>query len=105
MRRLESMTLKGSERIIGKNVDVVVIDTAHADTKSVISTLKKIKSSYKTDVVVGNVSEPESAKRLADAGADGIKSRTRSGLNLHHENNRRNRFATGKRGLQMFKSR
>ena len=61
------------EKLISKNADVVVIDTAHADTKSVINTLKKIKSNYKIDVVVGNVSEPESAKRLADAGADGIK--------------------------------
>ena len=61
------------EKLIGKNVDVVVIDTAHADTKSVISTLKKIKSDYDIDVVVGNISEAESAKRLADAGADGIK--------------------------------
>lgn len=61
------------EKLIAKNVDVAVIDTAHADTKSTISALKKIKSNYKIDVVVGNVSEPESAKRLADAGADGIK--------------------------------
>jgi len=65
--------LERLEKLIAKNVDVVVIDTAHADTKSVISTLKKIKSNYKIDAVVGNVSEPESAKRLADAGADGIK--------------------------------
>jgi len=61
------------EKLIGKHIDVAVIDTAHADTKSVISMLKKIKSYCKIDVVVGNVSELESAKRLADAGADGIK--------------------------------
>jgi IMP dehydrogenase len=55
-------------------VDVVVIDTAHADTKSVLQTLKEIKTKYnQIDVVVGNISEGESAKRLADAGADGVK--------------------------------
>jgi IMP dehydrogenase len=59
--------------LIKKKVDVVVIDTAHADTKIIIETLKKIKKKYKVDVVVGNISEPESAERLAEAGADGIK--------------------------------
>lgn len=57
-----------------KNVDVIVIDTAHGDTKSVIETLKEIKRNYNgLDVVVGNISIGASAKRLADAGADGIK--------------------------------
>ncbi len=64
---------KRLEKLIEKKVNVVVIDTAHGDTKSVIETLKKIKSEYDIDVVVGNVSEPESAERLAEAGADGIK--------------------------------
>ncbi len=59
--------------LVRKNVNVIVIDTAHGDTKSVISTLKRIKKGYDVDVVVGNVSEPESAERLAKAGADGIK--------------------------------
>lgn len=61
------------ERLLSAGVDVVVIDTAHGDSKPVISTLKKIKKDYGIDVVVGNVSEPDSAKRLAEAGADGIK--------------------------------
>ena len=56
------------------NIDVVVIDAAHADTKSVIETLKKIKEQYPTiDVVAGNISIRESAERLIKAGADGIK--------------------------------
>ncbi len=56
------------------SVDVIVIDTAHGDSKNVYETLKALKSAYPSiDIVVGNVSEPESAKRLADAGADGIK--------------------------------
>lgn len=61
------------EKLLEEDVDVVVIDTAHADSKSVYDTLKEIKRQYSIDAVVGNISSPESAKRLVDAGADGIK--------------------------------
>lgn len=62
------------ETLVRKGVDVVVIDTAHGDSKSVLRTLKAIKKEYPSlDVVVGNISEPESATRLLKAGADGIK--------------------------------
>jgi len=61
------------EMLVKKNIDVVVIDTAHGDSKPVIETLKKIKKKYDLDVVVGNISLAESAKNLIRAGADGIK--------------------------------
>ncbi len=61
------------ELLVRKKVNVIVIDTAHADTKVVIRTLKEIKKKYDVDVVVGNVSEPESVERLVRAGADGVK--------------------------------
>jgi len=55
-------------------VDVIVIDTAHGDSKNVYDALKEIKTNFPNiDVVVGNVTEAASAKRLADAGADGVK--------------------------------
>jgi len=55
-------------------VDVVVIDTAHGDSKGVIETIKYCKNSYpEIDVVAGNVSEAESAKNLASAGADAVR--------------------------------
>lgn len=55
-------------------VDALVIDTAHGDSRPVYETLKALKKQYDDiDIVVGNVSEPESAKRLCEAGADGIK--------------------------------
>ena len=55
-------------------VDVVVIDTAHGNSKAVIDTIKYCKKNYPNiDVVAGNISEGEAAKRLVDAGADGIK--------------------------------
>ncbi|MBI4154988.1 IMP dehydrogenase [Candidatus Woesearchaeota archaeon] len=62
------------EKLIKEHIDVVIIDTAHGDSKSVIETLKEIKKFYpELDVVTGNISEPESAERLIKAGADGIK--------------------------------
>jgi IMP dehydrogenase len=62
------------EELIREGVDVVVIDTAHGDSKAVIETLKEIKEKYSgLDVVAGNISVGESALRLAKAGADGIK--------------------------------
>ena len=60
--------------LVKRNVNVVVVDTAHGDSKPVYDILKKIKNRFPDlDVVVGNISEPESAERLAKAGADGIK--------------------------------
>lgn len=55
--------------------DVVVIDTSHGDSKGVYETLRALKNdaSFHIDVMVGNISEGPSAKRLAKAGADGIK--------------------------------
>ena len=55
-------------------LDVVVIDTAQGDSRFAFDTLKKLKKKFpKIDVVVGNVSSGESARMLAEAGADGIK--------------------------------
>ena len=61
------------QKLVSKNVDVLVIDTAHADSKPVFEMIRYIKENFSVDVVIGNVSEPESVKRLIEAGADGIK--------------------------------
>ncbi len=61
------------EQLAGEKVDLVVIDTAHGDSRGVLETLKALKKKYDIDVVVGNISEPESAERLCRAGADGLK--------------------------------
>jgi len=62
-----------AELLIEKGVDVLVVDTAHADTISVIETVKMLKKKYSIDIVAGNISNSDSAKRLLKAGADGIK--------------------------------
>ncbi len=64
------------ERIatMGDYLDVAVIDTAQGDSDYALSTLKSIKKAYPNlDVVVGNISNGDSAKELAKAGADGLK--------------------------------
>ncbi len=66
--------LERAELLVEQGVDAIVIDTAHGDSREVIRTLRELKKLFPaTDVVAGNISEPESAKRLADAGADGVK--------------------------------
>tara|TARA_B100000700_G_scaffold321657_1_gene421391 strand:+ start:1893 stop:3362 length:1470 start_codon:yes stop_codon:yes gene_type:complete len=64
---------KRLNKLIGQGVDVIVIDTAHAHSKSVISLCKKIKKNYKIDLIVGNVATASAVKDLVSAGADAIK--------------------------------
>jgi IMP dehydrogenase len=67
-------TLERVEALVNANVDAIVIDTAHAHTKSVIKILKEIKKRYpKIDVVTGNIGTGEAAKKLVDEGADAVK--------------------------------
>ena len=55
-------------------VDAVVIDTAHAHTKSVLKIIKDVKKSFPDlDLVAGNVATAEAEKFLANAGVDGVK--------------------------------
>ena len=61
------------ERLIVSSVDVIVIDTAHAHTKSVIDQIKKIKKNFDIDLIVGNIATGDAAKALVNAGVDGIK--------------------------------
>ncbi len=67
-------TMERVEALVTANVDALVIDTAHAHTKSVIRILKDIKKNFPaTDVVTGNIGTAEAAKKLAGEGADAVK--------------------------------
>ena len=60
--------------LLGRYVSAIVIDNAHGDFEDYIETLRQIKKKeWPFDVIVGNISEGESAKRLVDAGADGLR--------------------------------
>ena len=61
--------------LMAKYLDVVVIDSSQGDSKFMFETLKKIKDQYgdQLDVIAGNITNPDSARQLVEAGADGIK--------------------------------
>lgn len=66
--------LARAESLIQAGCDVIVIDASHGDSRNVYDTLREIKATWPAvDVVAGNVTEASAAKRLVDAGADGIK--------------------------------
>lgn len=54
-------------------VDFVVLDTAHGDTKNVMTALTEIKKKYDIPVIAGNVARKDGTRRLIDAGADAVK--------------------------------
>jgi len=60
--------------LVKTGVDAVVIDTAHAHSKRVLHTLKKVKKDFPgLQVIVGNIATAEAAIALAGAGADAVK--------------------------------
>ena len=65
--------LERATLLAAKRCDVFHIDTAHGDSKNVLDTIRELKAAYPDiDVVAGNVSNGKSAKRLVEAGADGV---------------------------------
>jgi IMP dehydrogenase len=62
------------ERLTKAGIDLIVVDTAHGHSQSVLDKVKDIKSQYPNlDVVAGNVATPEATMDLIKAGADAIK--------------------------------
>ncbi|MDD6240434.1 MAG: IMP dehydrogenase [Eubacteriales bacterium] len=60
--------------LIKAGVDVLVLDSAHGDSKNVILALKKLKQDFPSvDIIAGNVATYEGAKDLMEAGADAVK--------------------------------
>ncbi len=61
------------EALIKKDVDVVVVDTAHGHSANVIESVREIKRRFNIQVVAGNIATGEAARDLIEAGADAIK--------------------------------
>src|SRR5262249_1832092 len=60
--------------VVGAGAGVLVIDTAHGHTRSLIETVQAIKGLFPAvDLVAGNVATAEGTEALVRAGADGIK--------------------------------
>jgi IMP dehydrogenase len=62
------------ERLVGANVDVVVVDTAHGHSEGVIHGVRTLKKKFpRLEVVAGNVATAEGVRSLIEAGADAVK--------------------------------
>ena len=61
------------EALIKKDVDVVVVDTAHGHSANVIETVREIKRRFNIQVIAGNIATPEAAQDLIAAGVDAVK--------------------------------
>jgi IMP dehydrogenase len=70
--------VNGVERALAladAGLDLVVVDTAHGHSKSVLETVAKIRSQGRNtlQIMAGNVATGDAAKALIDAGADAVK--------------------------------
>jgi IMP dehydrogenase len=62
------------QALVEAGVDVIVVDTAHGHTTGVIETVGWVKKQFRgVQVIGGNVTTPEGALALVQAGADGVK--------------------------------
>ena len=63
-----------TEAIVNAGVDVIVIDTAHAHSRSVLETIRNTKVNWPDcQLIAGNLATAEAAKAVIKAGADAIK--------------------------------
>ncbi len=65
--------LERAESLIAKDVDVLIVDSAHGHSANVLTAVKEIKRNWDIEVVAGNVATPEGCRDLVDAGADAVK--------------------------------
>ena len=62
------------DALVKSNVDVIVLDSAHGDSKGVMDAVKKVKEAYpQLQVIAGNVATAEATEDLIKAGADCVK--------------------------------
>ena len=59
--------------LVGADVDVLVVDTAHGHSRSVIEMVSRVRSEWDVQVIAGNIATADAAEALIDAGADAIK--------------------------------
>ncbi|MDP3683579.1 MAG: IMP dehydrogenase [Ignavibacteria bacterium] len=62
------------EALIAASVDVIVIDTAHGQSKGVLNMVKDFKKKFKgTQLIVGNIATSSAALELYSLGVDAVK--------------------------------
>ncbi len=71
---IDKTTIKRVEELIKANVDVIVVDTAHAHSEGVIQMIKKLKKKFpELELIAGNVGTAEATLDVIKAGADCVK--------------------------------
>ncbi|MBP5164723.1 MAG: IMP dehydrogenase [Lachnospiraceae bacterium] len=66
--------LERVEELVKVNVDCVVVDSAHGNSKNVIEAVKKIKKKFPDlSVIAGNIATADAVDNLCNAGADAVK--------------------------------
>ncbi len=66
--------LSRADLLLEAGVDVLVVDTAHGHTESVMDTVKRLKERHpKAQVIVGNVATADATRDLIAVGADAVK--------------------------------
>lgn len=62
------------EALVNSNVDAIVVDTAHGNSRGVLRVVTRIKEKYPdVPVIAGNIATAEGARDLIEAGADAVK--------------------------------
>ena len=62
------------QALVDNNVDVIVIDTAHGNSKKVIEAVEDTKRNFpKVQLIAGNVATADAVEKLAKAGVDAVK--------------------------------
>jgi IMP dehydrogenase len=62
-----------AERLIAKDVDVLVVDTAHGHSANVLETVRTLCRKHPIQIVAGNIATAEAAADLIKAGASAVK--------------------------------
>jgi len=60
-------------QLISKDVDLIMVDSAHGHSKNVIETVRAIRKQWDIDIIAGNIATGEAVKDLAEAGADAVR--------------------------------
>ena len=67
-------TMERARALAEAGVDVLVLDTAHGHSESVLKTVEKVREAFPdTRIVAGNVATAEGARALVERGVDGVK--------------------------------
>ncbi len=67
-------TLERAGALVDADCDLLVVDTAHGHSKTVLDTVRLLKKNFKgVEVAAGNIATAEGALALIEAGADAVK--------------------------------